>query len=322
MRPTLAAIPLALCVVVSFATSADARRYRHHNRHHAELRSHDVNLRSQLGAMQNQIADLRKEISGLRNVWAMAPQAAVGPKQGEPIPEIVTGEATATFADRFQLASLPPPEKAIPESRGTIAELAEARAYLIATAHPGGTMTRLGRDSAIDPLYPDFAVRLAAAVREARDIGMGDAGIFSAYRPPGLGVGGFRNKYNSLHSYGLAVDMHGIGGPGSAKARSWHRIAARHGVACVYGPNNRAEWNHCQGTRVHVANGSLRKTVNSRGPIDLETMWAAARSIVLPALTVVASLGDLPVVERTRIRRHHARHHRRGHHRRHHRRYA
>ncbi len=321
MRSLVAAIPLALCCVVTVTSSADARRYRHHNRHHAELRSQDVNLRSQLGAMKNQIADLRKEISGLRNVWAMAPQAAIAPKAGEPTAEIIAGDAGASLPSSFKLAALPPPDSSVSESRGTISELAEARAYLISTAHPGGTMTRLGSDRAIDLLHPDFAVRLAAALREARDIGMSDAGVFSAYRPPGFGVGGFRDKYRSLHSYGLATDIYGIGGPGSAKARSWHRIAARHGVACVYGPNNRAEWNHCQGTKVRAANSSLRRTINSRGPIDPETMWAAARGIVAPVLSVVASLGDLPVVERTRIRRPHTRRHR-VHHRRHHRRYA
>jgi hypothetical protein len=47
------------------------------------------------------------------------------------------------------------------------------------------------------------------------------AGVFSAYRPPAFGVGGFSDKFNSLHTYGLAVDMRGIGTPGSAEAELW-----------------------------------------------------------------------------------------------------
>jgi hypothetical protein len=39
-----------------------------------------------------------------------------------------------------------------------------------------------------------------------------------AYRPPAFGVGGFSDKFNSLHTYGLAVDMRGIGRPGSRSA--------------------------------------------------------------------------------------------------------
>ena len=107
-------------------------------------------------------------------------------------------------------------------------DLADARAYLIETAKPGYTMTRQGPELAIGRLHPEFAVRLASALREAREAGLTSAGIFSAYRPPAFGVGGFRDKFNSLHTYGLAVDMHGIGSAGSAEAQRWHEIAAKH----------------------------------------------------------------------------------------------
>ena len=46
--------------------------------------------------------------------------------------------------------------------------------------------------------------------------------------------------------------MHGIGAPGSAQAQLWTRVAAKHGVACPYGVNNPAEWNHCQPTRIKM----------------------------------------------------------------------
>jgi hypothetical protein len=155
--------------------------------------------------------------------------------------------------------------------------LAIDRAYLVETAVPGGTMTRQGPELAIGRLHPEFVRRLAAAIHEARETGLPNAGIFSAYRPPAFGVGGFSDKFNSLHTYGLAVDMTGIGGPGSAEAKLWHEIAARHGVVCPYGYANHMEWNHCQPTRIKIiwpAN-PLRQTVTADGPIDLENMFAA-----------------------------------------------
>jgi hypothetical protein len=130
----------------------------------------------------------------------------------------------------------------------TAAEVAEARAYLIETASPGYTMTLQGPEVAIGRVHPEFAIRLESAIREARSAGLPFAGIFSAYRPPAFGIGGFSDKFNSLHTYGLAVDMHGIGSPGSPEAQLWHQIAAKNGVVCPYGPRARTEWNHCQPT--------------------------------------------------------------------------
>jgi hypothetical protein len=121
-------------------------------------------------------------------------------------------------------------------------ELAEARAYLVQTAFPGHTMAKQGSELAIARLHPEFAIRLAKAVREGRDYGL-VAGIFSAYRPPAFGVGGFSDKFNSLHAYGLAVDLYGIGRPGSVEALWWHEIAAKHGLICPCGHHNKTEWN-------------------------------------------------------------------------------
>ncbi|HEY4404556.1 MAG TPA: hypothetical protein VGN55_07865 [Xanthobacteraceae bacterium] len=156
------------------------------------------------------------------------------------------------------------------------------RDYLIDTSTPGSTMVRQGPELAIGRLHPEFVRRLAAAIREARQAGLPAAGIFSAYRPPAFGVGGFSDKFNSLHTYGLAVDMSGIGGPGTAEARLWHEIAARHGVACPYGAANRAEWNHCQPTRIRIVlpENPLRYTVTANGPIDLGSMFEAGDSLI------------------------------------------
>jgi hypothetical protein len=156
------------------------------------------------------------------------------------------------------------------------------RAYLVETASPGYTMTRQGPELAIGRLNPEFVRRLAASIREARQAGLSSAGIFSAYRPPAFGVGGFSNKFNSLHTYGLAVDMTGIGGPASAEAKSWHEIAARHGVVCPYGSASRTEWNHCQPTAVKIilTANPLRETVTAEGPVNLDSMFEAGTALI------------------------------------------
>jgi hypothetical protein len=173
-------------------------------------------------------------------------------------------------------------EPACESSSRTPAEIAEARGYVIETASPGYTMTLQGAELAIGRLHPEFVVRLANAIREARNIGLPFAGVFSAYRPPAFGVGGFSDKFNSLHTYGLAVDMRGIGWPGSPEAQLWHEIAARNGVICPYGPRDRAEWNHCQPTslKIILPENPLRDTVSAAGPFDLRNMFEAGNAVI------------------------------------------
>jgi hypothetical protein len=174
-----------------------------------------------------------------------------------------------------------------------------ARAYLIETARPGDTMMRQGPQLAIARLHPEFAKRLANAIRAARQAGLSEAGIFSAYRPPVFGVGGFANKYYSLHAYGLAVDMHGIGRPGSAEAQQWHGIAAQHGIVCPYGYRNRAEWNHCQPTQLVAVReeNPLRDTIVASGPIDLQRMFEAGTRFIADAKSALTSaIVDRPSV--------------------------
>jgi hypothetical protein len=171
------------------------------------------------------------------------------------------------------------------------------RSYLLATASPGDTMTRQGPEVAIARLNPEFVARLADAIHEARDSGLPSAGIFSAYRPPGFGVGGFADKFNSLHSYGLAVDMSGIGEPGSKEAKLWHDIAGRHGISCPYGFESRTEWNHCQATplKMVVADNPLRRTITADGPVALEEMFKVGQSVIDdPAAASLAVAADRP----------------------------
>jgi hypothetical protein len=156
------------------------------------------------------------------------------------------------------------------------------RQFLIETAMPGATMARQGVRLSIERLHPVFARRLAAAIRDARLSGLPDCGVGSAYRPPGFRVGGFRNKFESAHAYGLAVDMAGIGRPRSGQAKLWYQVALRNGLFVPYGPNNRAEWNHTQATgyRMVTREAPLRKTITAKAPIDEVRMWQVGDSVL------------------------------------------
>lgn len=197
------------------------------------------------------------------------------------------GSRAGTLGADAEAAPAPGCESAVaaPDSAPACAggsDAATDRAYLVETATPGWTMTLQGADVAIGRLHPEFAHRLAAAIHDARAAGLASAGIFSAYRPPAFGVGGFSDKFNSLHTYGLAVDMTGIGAPGSAEAKAWYEIAAKHGVVCPYGVENRVEWNHCQPTWVKIVRSEnpLRETVTASGPLNLESMFEAGSALI------------------------------------------
>jgi hypothetical protein len=165
-------------------------------------------------------------------------------------------------------------------------DVATARTYLVGTSTPGGTMVAQGVEKALECLHPKFALALAAAVEEARARGLAHAGVYSACRPPVLGVGGFHDKHQSLHAYGLAVDMAGIGRPGSSEAQLWSEVAKRHGLTNPYGYRHRVEWNHWQASPlIGIArNRDLRRTITKDGPIDLETTWAVAQAVMTTAL--------------------------------------
>jgi hypothetical protein len=45
--------------------------------------------------------------------------------------------------------------------------------------------------------------------------------------PPAFGIGGFADKFHSLHTYGLAVDITGIGAAGTPDPLLWHEIFAQ-----------------------------------------------------------------------------------------------
>jgi len=163
-----------------------------------------------------------------------------------------------------------------------VTELEADRAYLVETSRPGMTMIRQRVELAIGRLHPEFVRRLAGAIRDAREGGLMSVGVISAYRPPAFGVGGFSDKFNSLHSYGLAVDLFGIGAPGSADAKHWYEIAAKHELVCPYGVESRNEWNHCQPTRIKmiVPNNLLRETISGDGPLNVDCMFEAGSALI------------------------------------------
>src|SRR5262249_22557034 len=124
------------------------------------------------------------------------------------------------------------------------------------------------------------------------------AGVFSAYRPPAFGIGRFSDRFASLHAYGLAVDMSGIGEPHSKEAKLWYEIAGRHGIFCPYGVDSKREWNHCQATPIKAVcvDNPLRKTILAEGPIDLEEMFKVGNWFVdnAPEATCIAVAAKRP----------------------------
>jgi hypothetical protein len=205
--------------------------------------------------------------------------------------EIRRGEITALGAEKQQglLAKL-----------GELQAEADDRSYLRETAWSSATMTRQGPEIAIARLNPWFAARLASAIREARGSGLPTAGVLSAYRPPAFGVGRFLDRFASLHAYGLAVDMRGIGEPHSEEAKRWYDIAARHGIFCPYGIDSRREWNHCQATSAKAVcrENPLRDTITAEGPIDLKEMFRVGNWFVdNPPTTCVVVAADRPANE-------------------------
>ena len=270
------------------------------------LKAQVRDLRQKLGAIDPKVSaidPMREEIVELKaRLWgqtmlatslALLPRAqsaaALEPKQAtlklpdltEPLdrqaPIPMPSPDQPRMPENPATASLPAVlEQRAPEGVRSKSAVEEAKTYLINTATPGYTMLRQGPEVAIGRLHPDFIVKLAAAIKRAREAGMAKAGVFSAYRPPAFGVGGFSDKFNSLHSYGLAADVTGIGAAGSKLSRRWQSIVNEVGLYLPYGAKSRAEFNHTQLVPTKVAAAYLRQTITASGPDDLPRMWLAS----------------------------------------------
>ena len=210
-----------------------------------------------------------------------------------------------------------------PWQAALIDEEADARAFLVRTATPGGTMSRYGGPASnVAKLVPEMAMRFAAAFREARADptmcrfyeGKGKKkvavqrrcfyaiGFYSAYRDPRWGVSGWKRGsiWKSLHGPGLAADVTGIGRPGSPEAVRWFAIAGRYGLFNPYGPYHRKEWNHYQLTMMKgvPASAAVLKYVG-KSHVDITQMWDAADKLIRNTVF----LGDPPAARQRRAHR-------------------
>lgn len=258
----------------AYPLEAAPTRVRHARHHHRALHHEEAHARPRRHATEAVASTRPSAPPPTRETALTPPTADIGPEPAQG------------------------PVSAVLEELGAIPDAA----YLVRTACPGATMTRQGTWVAIARLNPVFIRRLAASFRDARKIGVTPC-VASAYRPPSFGVGGFRDKFESAHSYGLAVDVGDIGRPGSSDAVAFAKVAARHGVYDPYGPYNAAEWNHFQPTKAKLvcSEAPLRKTITAQAPRLLST-WKVSAAILAPE-------GLSAVLTERRRARHYARHH-------------
>lgn len=256
--------------------------YRHHYRHQQQSKS--INIQP-LAALKSEVAALRRDMTQVRAEVRRSPWEGLDIPYLDPLalPELRVMERQA------DLPAAPPAQ-----------DLDAARAYLVATATPGYTMIRQGVAVAIGRLHPAMAVRLADAIQRAREAGLARAGVFSAYRPPAFGVGGFSDKFNSLHSYGLAADVTGIGAAGSRWARVWEHCVRLAGLYLPYGPDNSREFNHTQLVPTRIAAHQWRATIAAGEPRDLRAMWLASGVRDYVTFDPPSSAALLPINELSR----------------------
>ena len=145
----------------------------------------------------------------------------------------------------------------------------EARAYLSRlSSHPG----RAG-DTA--NLNPEFAVKLATAIQQARNEGI-PASLFSGYRSTTDHPSSYDLKGDSSHTYGLASDIGGIGGVGSSTALRWAQIAEANGLSNPYGQQDGQEYNHWQiGPKLETQPDLLNRLKAATATGDINNVWAA-----------------------------------------------
>jgi hypothetical protein len=274
---------MAAAAVVASMSPAQQQPHHHaaHHKPHPVVRQAAVKtpppsverLRHDLEDMRQELEDVRARVYQGGNIGWEGTLIQLGPRS-----KADDGMKLASLADLRlpeQEPAIPvPPEIFIPPlAIDEQYRVREAVDYLVRTATPGYTMVRQGVRISVERLHPAFAVRLADAIRRAREEGLTNAGLFSAYRPPIFGVGGFSDKFNSLHSYGLAADIAGIGRPGSHEAYIWKHVVDRSGLYLPYGPDNHVEWNHTQLIPARIASRSIRSTITSAGPKDVRRMW-------------------------------------------------
>ena len=125
------------------------------------------------------------------------------------------------------------------DPNGPFTDPDQARAYL------NGLSAHGSRQGDTSFLHPDFAVGMANAIKQARAAGL-PVTLQSGFRTPGTTGSGYDSAGYSLHGYGAAMDVGGIGGAGSPQAQKWAQIAQSNGLSNPYGVGNPQEYNHWQ----------------------------------------------------------------------------
>jgi hypothetical protein len=153
-----------------------------------------------------------------------------------------------------------------------MASVDDDRAFLASLSqHPG----RLGDTAYLNPL---FVTKMAAAIRQARAQGL-NVGVESGFREPWQTGSRYDREGDSSHSYGAAIDVNGIGQPGSQTARQWYNIAMANGIYNPYfsDDSNNKEWNHYQLTSqpLEKYQGAVDALKTARATGDWNKVYAA-----------------------------------------------
>lgn len=148
----------------------------------------------------------------------------------------------------------------------------EARNYLSGlSAH----QSRVGDTSY---LHPDFALRLANSIQQARALGM-PVTLESGYRTPTTTGSNYDAQGYSLHGFGAAADVSGIGNAGSPSAALWGKIAAQNGIYNPYGLSDAKEYNHWQLVPWKLEQRpDVQKALIASGG-DLNKVWGAVAPV-------------------------------------------
>ena len=127
-------------------------------------------------------------------------------------------------------------------------------------------------------MHPDFAVKLATAIKQARAEGI-PAALLSGYREPSVIGSAYDEGHYSGHEYGVASDISGIGLPGSKSAQRWAQIAKDAGLFSPYDPAGR-EYNHWQAySQPNFSDQQVSLLQAAKKTGDPQKMWSAFNGI-------------------------------------------
>jgi hypothetical protein len=170
----------------------------------------------------------------------------------------------------------------------------DARAYLAGLSQhqtrPGDTAN----------FHPDFAVKLANAIQQARAQGL-PIGVMSGFREPNQTGSAYDAGGNSSHSYGLASDISGLDGPNGNITNQWAKIAGANGLSNPYGVGNAAEFNHWQLPPQPLERSPqlLAKLQAAKGSGNFQNVWNAYSANTGGATT--ATTGGAPALDNRQL---------------------